>query len=429
MYSNYYDKEPVMMIGLGSYDKEVTLTSSEGRTFTVRIDGKKVVLNDSDDKNDQVYLIDNDDDENFYMEVPDIEIGKGFHWSRKENQRFKGGFLFKIVDNKLLLINMIPIELYLQSVISSEMNGDCPLELLKAHAVISRSWALRQIDKIPYLGTPYISDYETRTWYDSGVHKYFDVCADDHCQRYQGITRAINPNVKKAVKATCGEVLMYNDEICDARFSKCCGGATELFENCWQDKHFNYLEKIDDFSENFTPDLTVEENAVKFIKSSPEAYCNADGKKILSKILNSYDSEYSDFYRWKVFYTFEELSEIVKEKSGEDYGLITDLTPLSRGTSGRIYRLKITGEKKTKIVGKELEIRRLLSKSHLYSSAFTVEKSEKGFTLYGAGWGHGVGLCQIGAAVMAENGKKYKEILAHYYKGANLQKIYVGNKK
>ena len=424
MYSNYYDKEPVMMIGLGSYDKEVTIKSSLGRTFTVRIDGKKVVLNDSDDKNDQVYLIDNDDDENFYMEVPDIEIGKGFHWSRKENQRFKGGFLFRIVDNKLLLINMIPIELYLQSVISSEMNANCPKELLKAHAVISRSWALNRMDNIPSYQTPRISDYEISTWYDNGTHKYFDVCADDHCQRYQGVTRAINPNVKAAIEETFGEVLVYDERICDTRFSKCCGGASELFENCWQDKHYDYLEKVDDFDENFTDDLTVEENAVKFIKSSPKAYCNTSDKQLLSKILNSYDNEYSGFYRWTVFYTFDELSEIVKEKSGDDYGKIIDLIPLTRGVSGRIVRLKIVGEKKTRIVGKELEIRRLLSKSHLYSSAFTVEKNETGFTLYGAGWGHGVGLCQIGAAVMAENGKNYKEILAHYYKGAKIEKLY-----
>jgi SpoIID/LytB domain protein len=304
------------------------------------------------------------------------------------------------------------------------MNANCPKELLKAHAVISRSWALNRMNYIPSSQKPYISDNETITWYDNEAHKYFDVCADDHCQRYQGITRAINPNVKAAIEETFGEVLVYGNEVCDARFSKCCGGASELFENCWQNTHYDYLEKVDDFDENFTDDLTVEENAVKFIMSSPKAYCNTSNKQLLSKILNSYDNEYSDFYRWKVFYTFDELSAIIKEKSGDDYGKIIDLIPLTRGVSGRIVRLKIVGEKKTRIIGKELEIRRLLSKSHLYSSAFTVEKSENGFTLYGAGWGHGVGLCQIGAAVMAENGKNYKEILAHYYKGAYIEKLY-----
>ena len=283
---------------------------------------------------------------------------------------------------------------------------------------------MNQINKVPLTQKPVITDSETITWYDNGVHKLFDVCADDHCQRYQGVTRAVNPNVKAAVQETFGEVLVYRDEICDTRFSKCCGGASELFETCWQDNHYDYLEKIDDFSESFTEDLTVEENAVKFIKSSPRAYCNTSDKKLLSKILNSYDNEYSDFYRWKVFYTFEELSEIVKEKFGEDYGKILDLIPLQRGTSGRIFRLKIVGEKRTKIVGKELEIRRLLSKTHLYSSAFTIEKNSDGFFLYGAGWGHGVGLCQIGAAVMAEQGFNYVDILKHYYKGAELLKCY-----
>jgi len=413
-----------MMVGLGSYDKEVTLKISGGNDYTVHREGEKVVNNDDGRRYDGIYLKDHDDDENFYIEVPDIEIGKGFHWSRKENQRFKGGFMFRCVDGKILLINYIPIELYLQSVISSEMNANCPKELLKAHAVISRSWALNRMNYIPSSQKPYISDNETITWYDNEAHKYFDVCADDHCQRYQGITRAINPNVKAAIEETFGEVLVYGNEVCDARFSKCCGGASELFENCWQNTHYDYLEKVDDFDENFTDDLTVEENAVKFIKSSPKAYCNTSNKQLLSKILNSYDNEYSDFYRWKVFYTFDELSAIIKEKSGDDYGKIIDLIPLTRGVSGRIVRLKIVGEKKTRIIGKELEIRRLLSKSHLYSSAFTVEKSENGFTLYGAGWGHGVGLCQIGAAVMAENGKNYKEILAHYYKGAYIEKLY-----
>lgn len=424
MYSRYFDRQPIMMVGLRSYDKEVTLKMFDGGDFTVKLEGGKVVKNNDDEQYDGIYLKDHDDDENYYVEVPDMEIGIGFHWSRKENQRFKGGFMFRCVDGKILLVNYIPIELYLQSVISSEMNANCPKELLKAHAVISRSWALNRMDNIPSYQTPRISDYEISTWYDNGTHKYFDVCADDHCQRYQGVTRAINPNVKAAIEETFGEVLVYDERICDTRFSKCCGGASELFENCWQDKHYDYLEKVDDFDENFTDDLTVEENAVKFIKSSPKAYCNTSDKQLLSKILNSYDNEYSGFYRWTVFYTFDELSEIVKEKSGDDYGKIIDLIPLTRGVSGRIVRLKIVGEKKTRIVGKELEIRRLLSKSHLYSSAFTVEKNEKGFTLYGAGWGHGVGLCQIGAAVMAENGKNYKEILAHYYKGAKIEKLY-----
>ncbi len=417
-----FEKQPIMMVGIGSFE-ELTVEASDGQKLRFFINGEE--LEDlSGKKNKSFYLNDHDDDDSFYWEISDVEIGKGFHWDRKENQRFKGGLMLKYNEGKILVINYIPIELYLRSVISSEMNAGCSIELLKAHAVISRSWALNQINKVPLTQKPVITDSETITWYDNGVHKLFNVCADDHCQRYQGVTRAVNPNVKAAVQETFGEVLVYRDEICDTRFSKCCGGASELFETCWQDNHYDYLEKIDDFSENFTEDLTVEENAVKFIKSSPRAYCNTSDKKLLSKILNSYDNEYSDFYRWKVFYTFEELSEIVKEKSGEDYGKILDLIPLQRGTSGRIFRLKIVGEKRTKIVGKELEIRRLLSKTHLYSSAFTIEKNSDGFFLYGAGWGHGVGLCQIGAAVMAEQGFNYVDILKHYYKGAELLKCY-----
>ncbi len=423
MYSKFFDREPIMMVGIGSFD-ELNIKTSVGENICVSIVDGKLFSEGLGKSLDGIYLRGGRDDDS-YMEIPGVEIGIGFHWSRKETQRFKGDFMLRYIDGKILVINYIPVEMYLQSVISSEMNGDCPKELLKAHAVISRSWALNRMDGgVPSYQKPYISDYEIRTWYDNGVHKLFDVCADDHCQRYQGVTRAVNPNVKAAVHETFGEVLVYRDEICDTRFSKCCGGASELFENCWQDNHYDYLEKIDDFSENFTEDLTVEENAVKFIKSSPRTYCNTSDKKLLSKILNSYDNEYSDFYRWKVFYTFEELSEIVKEKSGEDYGKILDLIPLQRGTSGRIFRLKIVGEKRTKIVGKELEIRRLLSKTHLYSSAFTIEKNSDGFFLYGAGWGHGVGLCQIGAAVMAEQGFNYVDILKHYYKGAELLKCY-----
>ena len=268
-------------------------------------------------------------------------------------------------------------------------------------------------------------------WYDREDHVNFDVCADDHCQRYQGITRESTPTVRDAIKATWGQVLTYEGKLCDARFSKSCGGVFEQFEYCWEPKHYHYLvARLDNANTMQFPDLTDEENARKWILSAPEAFCNTHDKRILSQVLNSYDQETTDFYRWTVEYDQAELSRLVRERSGEDYGDIVDLVPVARGTSGRLYRLKIVGTKKTCIIGKELEIRRTLSPSHLYSSAFVVEKqAEKNgvperFVLKGAGWGHGVGLCQIGAAVMGEKGYNYKEILLHYFIDADITKQY-----
>lgn len=318
------------------------------------------------------------------------------------------------------------------------MSATASLELLKAHAVISRSWLLAQIEKNKQLADDSeeycsctLTDTELVKWYDREDHVNFDVCADDHCQRYQGITRESTEKVRDAIKATWGQVLTHNGVLCDARFSKSCGGVFEEFENCWEPKHYDYLVARHDGEQpmNF-PDLTVEENAREWILNAPPAFCNTHDKQILSQVLNSYDQETTDFYRWKVEYTQEELSELIKNRSGVDYGEILDLIPVARGTSGRLYRLKIVGTKKTLIIGKELEIRRTLSPSHLYSSAFVVEKEgEEGkvptkFKLTGAGWGHGVGLCQIGAAVMGEKGYNYKEILLHYFIGADITTLY-----
>ena len=313
------------------------------------------------------------------------------------------------------------------------MSATASKNLLKAHAVISRSWLIAQIEKSKTLTadqTPYNATTdngeELIKWYDREDHVNFDVCADDHCQRYQGIVRsAVSHNVREAIDETWGEVLKYDGKICDARFSKCCGGVFEQFEYCWEPKHYPYLVKVrDSKNEQDFPDLTVEENARKWILSSPEAFCNTNDAKVLSQVLNTYDQETTHFYRWTVEYTVEELSALVKERSGEDYGEIIDLIPVARGTSGRLWKLKIVGSKKTKIIGKELEIRRTLSKSHLYSSAFIVEKKDGKFILKGAGWGHGVGLCQIGAAVMGANGYEYDRILHHYFPNALIEKQY-----
>lgn len=372
------------------------------------------------------------------FDLIDVTIGINFHWERKEDQRFLGALKLIVENKKLTGINVISIEDYLTSVISSEMSATASLELLKAHAVISRSWLLAQIQKnkeITDTQSCYSAFTETADelirWYDREDHTNFDVCADDHCQRYQGITRASTEIVQQAIQATRGQVLLYGDKICDARFSKCCGGAFEEFQYCWEDVNYPYLVKQRDSKTiQELPDLRIEAEAEQWIRTSPEAFCNTTDKKVLSQVLNNYDQETSDFFRWKVTYQQEELSELITKRSGIDYGQILDLIPMERGTSGRLTKLKIVGTKRTLTIGKELEIRRTLSTSHLYSSAFVVDKNHiedgvpSSFTLTGAGWGHGVGLCQIGAAVMGEQGYKYNDILLHYYIGASIDKLY-----
>lgn len=373
------------------------------------------------------------------FELLDVTIGINFHWERKEDQRFLGALKIIVENGKLTGINVISVEDYLTSVISSEMSATASLELLKAHAVISRSWLLAQIQKnkeITETKTNYSASVQNEKelirWYDREDHTRFDVCADDHCQRYQGITRASTEIVKQAVEATRGQVLTYAGKICDARFSKCCGGAFEEFQYCWEDVRHPYLARQRD-SKTHTqlPDLTQEAEAEKWIRHAPEAFCNTTDKKILSQVLNNYDQETTDFYRWKVEYTQEEISALILKRSGTDYGQILDLVPIARGTSARLWKLKIVGSLKTQTIGKELEIRRTLSPSHLYSSAFVVDKKEISpegvpgrFILTGAGWGHGAGLCQIGAAVMGEQGYAYDAILLHYYIDAGIDKLY-----
>ena len=386
---------------------------------------------------DSLYFIPQDEERASFL-LQDVTIGIGFHWQRHENQRFRGGVQLITEEKKIRVINHVNVEEYLRSVISSEMKATSSIELLKAHAVISRSWLLAQIEKrntIEATATPYSSemnsDEERTKWYDREEHDNYDVCADDHCQRYQGLTRASTAIVRKAIDATWGELLMDGSKICDARFSKCCGGVFEEFQNCWEPVKYSYLVKVrDGKNTQDIPDLTIEENAHEWIMTSPEAFCNTTDQKILSQVLNNYDQETVNFYRWKEEYTQKELSELILKRSGVDYGDIIDLVPVERGTSARLIKLKIVGTKKTMTIGKELEIRRTLSPSHLYSSAFVVEKvgEENGlpakFILHGAGWGHGVGLCQIGAAVMGEQGYKYKEILLHYFVGAAIESRY-----
>ena len=370
----------------------------------------------------------------------DVTIGINFHWERQETQVFLGTLKLVVDEEKIVAINILPVEEYLTSVISSEMSANSSLELLKAHAVVSRSWLFAHIEKRKAMkgkDEGFFSFIKTKEeyirWYDREDHTIFDVCADDHCQRYQGITKASNATVAEAVRATRGRLLMYDNKVCDARFSKCCGGATEEFEYCWEDKHYPYLSAVRDADkeENLPlPDLTKEEEAERWIRKAPKSFCDTHNKNILSQILNNYDQETTDFYRWKVRYTQEELAELIRTNTKTDYGEILDLVPVQRGPSGRICKLKIVGTLKTLTIGKELEIRRTLSNTHLFSSAFVVDKGNlkdgvpQWFLLSGAGWGHGVGLCQIGAAVMGEKGYTYEEILLHYYKGAEIRKFY-----
>ena len=410
------------------------------------------------------------------FEIKDVIIGLNFHWERKEDQRFLGELKFIVEKEAITAINIVMLEDYLTSVISSEMSATSSVQLLNTHAVISRSWMVSQLEQKRRKQSEHVhyemidTPNEMFRWYDREDHAHFDVCADDHCQRYQGITRQSTQLVKQAVESTRGEMVSYEGNVCDTRFSKCCGGIMETFENVWEPVPHPYLQGKPDLLEELkgkedddastasfdrggnekrlesrsdlteltpkliaelTPDLTDEEDVDKWIRSTPPAFCNTKDIHILKQVLNDYDQETTDFYRWKVSYTQEELSTLIKQRSGVDYGEILDLEPLERGTSGRIIRLKIVGTERVKTIGKELEIRRTLSPSHLYSSAFIVEAEDENdegipqtFNIIGAGWGHGVGLCQIGAAMMAEKGYSYNQILEHYFPNAQIEKKY-----
>ncbi|MCS6806299.1 MAG: SpoIID/LytB domain-containing protein [Acidobacteriota bacterium] len=391
-----------------------------------------------------------------------VTIGIDFHWQRQQRQSFRGTLkLMALHERGLTVINQIPLESYLISVIASEMSALCPLELLKAHAVVSRSWLLAQLQKtedrshesrtpnhesrttnhesrITHHGSR-IVDHEPRPtihelirWYDRESHADFDVCADDHCQRYQGIGRAFSSTVFDAVEQTRGLVLVHGQDICDTRFSKCCGGMSENYRAAWQDVEVPYLVGVydgPDWPAGYGLPLTEEANAERWITGAPPAYCHTSDATIIEEILPDFDQETRDFYRWQVCYAQDELQALLRQKLGFDLGSVISLEAIERGVSGRIVRLKIVGDKMSIVVGKELEIRRALSPSHLYSSAFIVRAEEAGrvperFRLIGAGWGHGVGLCQIGAAVMARQGKSYREILTHYYRGSSWRILY-----
>jgi len=430
-------QEPILQVGIvsGKYIPFILnkpYQTENGNTFVneqkVELSENKILFNNK--LYNELILKSNDINKSFIL--PKVKIGIDFHWERIQKEKFQGDLKFIIEGNNITIINIIPIEQYLSSVISSEMNANSSEELLKAHTVISRSWVLAQLqnkgknkNKSPFI----INQNEIIKWADREDHENFDVCADDHCQRYEGITEDITAQVKNAIAKTTGQVLKNKKEICDTRFSKCCGGMLEEYQNCWEDSPKEYLKALRDnntiYMENGNLlDLTYEDNAEKWILSNPKAFCNTSNQKILSQTLNTYDTETKDFYRWKVEYTVEEISQLIKSKTNIDFGTIQDFIPIERGKSGRLVKLKIIGDKKTITIGKELEIRKALSKTHLYSSAIIIKKVNDKFIIHGAGWGHGVGLCQIGAAVMGEYGYNYKEILTHYYPNTSLSKIY-----
>jgi stage II sporulation protein D len=364
--------------------------------------------------------------------ISDVTIGIRFHWERKEDQVFEGNLILTARDAaNIAIINEISLENYLVSVISSEMSGTAPREFLKVHSIISRSWLLAALDRKSTVRKPVErpGTEELIRWYNREDHDIFDVCADDHCQRYQGITKIISDMAATAVNETRGHVLVYGTDVCDARYFKACGGITENYETAWEETPIPYLVSISD-SQNALPPVLSEDKAAEWVKGSPDVYCNTQDEELLAEMLPGFDRETTQFFRWKVEYTRSQLEEIIRQKSGIDFGMLNNLTPLERGPSGRIKRLRITGSKQSIVIGKELEIRRWLSPTHLYSSAFIVstDKGRDGrpdrFVFNGAGWGHGVGLCQIGAAVMAKKGFTAEQILGHYFTGAEIKKIY-----
>ena len=440
--------EPIISVGLIENAKEVrgdfngffelpTSIKLQG-SFRITNNNRRLVLYDNENvevfRSEELYCHSLN---NATFTLSDVTIGINFHWERKEKQTFEGDLKIRLnADGTLSVINQIDVELYLKSVVSSEMSAEAPIELLKAHAITSRSWLVAMLERQEkfrndsiHTQHPLETVDEIIRWYDREDHAFFDVCADDHCQRYQGITKIISNSVKEAIEATRGIFLVADNEVCDARFSKACGGRTELFETCWEEMPIQYLQSVSD-SSMIHPPIMNEADAEQWITSSPDVYCNTTDGKMLQHVLPSFDRETTDFFRWKVEYSCEQLEEILRTKSEIDFGTVMDVVPMKRGPSGRVVKLKIVGSKRTMIVGKELEIRRWLSMSHLYSSAFIVkiERNANGlpmkFIFHGAGWGHGVGLCQIGAAVMASKEFTAEEIVKHYFKDAELKKLY-----
>ena len=433
------NNEPKVKVGIMDRQTEVTghlggnfranASNLVSGRFSGRREGEMIVLADEADheitRSSSIRLT---AQKNSTFELSNVTIGNRFHWERKEDQVYQGDLVLHLrEDGTICAINEISLENYLKSVISSEMSAEAPIEFLRAHAILSRSWLLAGLDRRKRENTSVGKNIqekgEVMRWYDREDHDLFDVCSDDHCQRYHGITKVISQRAEEAIRKTNGRVMTYQGKICDARYSKACGGITENFETAWNDKRVPYLRSISDAS-TFHHPIGTEEEATAWILSRPDAYCNTKDAHLLERILPEVDRETKDFFRWEVEYSRKELEEILQKQTGFDFGELTEIVPISRGPSGRISRLRIVGSKKSMVVGKELEIRRCLSDTHLYSSAFIVRLEADRVVFHGAGWGHGVGLCQIGAAVMATQGFSAEEILKHYFRGVEIRKIY-----
>jgi len=444
--SNHAFSEPTITVGIVDYQREVAgyfegpydiqNVGQFSKQFFAKVKDQAIVM--LDDQNDEIArspVIRCIALPGSLFQVTNVTIGINFHWERREEQVFQGSLILRLrKDGTIAVINEISLEDYLKSVISSEMNSIAPKEFLKAHAILSRSWLMAALHRKKTShqnqeAAGRITEHEIIRWYDREDHDLYDVCADDHCQRYQGVIKIVSKQAEEAVHETNGKVITFGEDICDARYSKACGGLTEKFATAWGGRDAPYLTSVSDSS---IPHRHIgsEEDAERWIDSRPVAYCNTEDEEILDKVLPDFDRETRDFFRWKVEYTREELEEILFENSGFDFGTLQAITPLHRGPSGRISKLRIVGSKKSIVVGKELEIRRWLSRSHLYSSAFVVKvhcnrhEEVARFVLHGAGWGHGVGLCQIGAAVMASKGFTAEEILGHYFPGTEICKLY-----
>lgn len=437
------NKEPVIAVGLVENASAATIhflddyshetgTAFPAGTYRFSAEEDGIIVSGNDSPPFETITLSGATASTFRLEVT---IGIDFHWQQQKEHTFSGSIkLLFTGKNRFTIINLVPLETYILSVSCSEMSATSPGEFLKAHSIISRSWLLAQLaaKASPIPAEPMRqSDTEINRWYDRETHTDFDVCADDHCQRYQGTDLITSGYVSEAVEATRGEVLMFNRTPCDARFSKCCGGVTEDFRLAWGETYHPYLIPFSDNEARSLPKppLSDETAARLFITGTPDAYCNCTDTSLLSSILNDYDQATHDFYRWQVRLTPDEIADLLQRKYSLDLGRITALKPVERGLSGRLKKLRITGNTRSVVIGKELEIRRALSSSHLYSSAFVIDtegptERPDTFILKGAGWGHGVGLCQIGAAVMAINGKDYRKILTHYYPGSFLEKIY-----
>lgn len=426
------DKEPFLRVGIvlpEDNQKTIILDTTRSENLKIYFDGEKVDINhklivfEAEDKRisfngktiNKIEIVQDKNDS--YITLKSVIAGRGFHWAKHIEVKLAFKLEFSVREGSLLVINEMPIEEYLACVATSEMSAECPESYIEAQTIVARSWMLANVEqKHTYLG--------------------FDVCNDDCCQRFQGVNN-LTPHSKKAADNTRGQVLLYENEIVDARYSKSCGGVMEKFENLWENSPKDYMQNKSDSHNEFNVDLTKESELKTWVNTVPKSFCSPHyiKEEELHKYLGHVD-EQSKYFRWKVETTQEELVENIKDKLDIDICFVLLLIPIKRAGSGRILELEISyldsnNIKNTLIIYKDYEVRRVLHKMFLYSSAMTIDainendsKYPTKFVLNGAGWGHGAGLCQIGGIGMSLAGYRTDEIVKHYYPGAELSKIY-----